>query len=105
MRRDRHQRSRTQRAVALALSRGELSPTLAAVMTALLDRCSDTLVASGSPEERCSGWWSLAYIARLIFGVDHYEPGDPLAGQRSAGRWMAEGGFGEVFPDRETVTG
>ena len=100
-RRDRNQRSRTRRAVAVALTRGELPDRLAAVLYQLLDRCTDTLLCpapDGGPA--CSGWWSERYIHGLIFpdGDDRTDEeanewggGDTKRrGARTAGRWMAE---------------
>jgi len=79
-RRDRHQRARTRRAVALAQARGQLSTTLAGVLGALLDATDDRL---------SDGWWCLATIARMVLGAEHYGE-DEDAGQRTAGRWMHE---------------
>ena len=79
-RRDRHQRARTRRAVALAQARGQLSTTLAGVLGALLDASDDRV---------SDGWWCLATIARMVLGAEHYGE-DEDAGQRTAGRWMHE---------------
>ncbi len=79
-RRDRNQRTRTRRAVALAQQRGQLSPLLAGVLAALLDASDQRLSES---------WWRLSTIARLVLGAERYGE-DKRAGQRTAGRWMAE---------------
>jgi hypothetical protein len=79
-RRDRHQRARTRRAVALTQARGQLSTTLAGVLGALLDASDDRV---------SDGWWCLATIARMVLGAEHYGE-DEDAGQRTAGRWMHE---------------
>lgn len=79
-RRDRNQRTRTRRAVALAQQRGQLSPLLAGVLAALLDASDQRLSES---------WWRLSTIARLVLGAERYGE-DRRAGQRTAGRWMAE---------------
>ncbi len=73
-RRDKHQRTRTRRAIALAQTRGELPPILAAVLYQLLDLCTDTLLCP-APDEApaCSGWWSRRFIHDLI-----YPPGTPI---------------------------
>jgi hypothetical protein len=79
-RRDRNQRTRVRRAVALAQKQGSLSPTHAAVLFALLDASDDYLNEA---------WWRLSTIAKLVYGEGRYGD-DPKAGQRTAGRWMAE---------------
>ncbi len=79
-RRDRNQRTRTRRAIALAQQRGQLSPLLAGVLAALLDASDQRLSES---------WWRLSTIARLVLGAERYGE-DKRAGQRTAGRWMAE---------------
>jgi hypothetical protein len=103
-RRDRNQRNRTRRAIAMALTRGELPDRLAVVLYQLLDRCTDTLLCP-SPEggPACSGWWSRRYIHNLVLPTDHQD--DELqadgadrvvdgevfdVGARTAGRWMAQ---------------
>jgi len=53
---------------------------LAAVLGALLQAADKRL---------SDGWWRLSTIARLVLGEEHYGE-DPRAGQRTAGRWMAE---------------
>jgi hypothetical protein len=81
----------------VALARGRLSPVLAAVLVQLLERCTERLVGPAPEgEEACSGWWSLAYIHRLVYAhqgpgglVAERDPGDE-SGARTAGRWMAE---------------
>lgn len=112
-RRDRNQRNRTRRAVAVALTRGELPDRLAVVLYQLLDRCTDTLLCP-SPDDgpACSGWWSRRYIHDLVLPPDHDGDGPPSddrddtatdttddaadeelvddAGARTAGRWMAQ---------------
>jgi hypothetical protein len=111
-RRDRGQRTRTRRAVALAITRGELSPVLATVLYQLIDRCPDTLVrpvpiTEGGAEglrrpnwPLVSGWWSLGYIRNLVPDELVAEPeaasvagagagGHDQARSRTAGRWMA----------------
>ena len=78
-RRDRNQRTRARRAVALAQGRGLLTPLLASVLYALYDASDERLNVT---------WWGEAYIARLVNGSGHY--GDNEAGARTAGAWMAE---------------
>lgn len=106
-RRDRHQKTRTRRAIGLAVTRGELPPLLGAVLHQLIDRCNDRLLEPGPDDgPRCSGWWSLHYIHDLIYPqspaadnptsepVDNNPQDDPQgdetrAGSRTAGRWMS----------------
>ena len=79
-RRDRNQRARVRRAAAAAQKQGSLSPTQTAVLFALLDASDDYLNEA---------WWRLSTIAKLVYGEERYGE-DPSAGQRTAGRWMAE---------------
>jgi len=96
-RRDRHQITRTRRAVALALTRGELPPVLEVVLHQCLDRCTDSLLCAapdGGPA--CSGWWSERYVHSLVYPDTHDTDddgqlaSDDHTGERTAGRWMAQ---------------
>ncbi|MDQ6748321.1 MAG: hypothetical protein M3010_09495 [Candidatus Dormibacteraeota bacterium] len=97
-RRDRHQKVRTQQAIAEAVRRGTLPRLLAMVLTQLLALCADSLLEPAPDRaEQCSGWWSLRFIHDLVLPVldsagvpipaSDREGGDEH-GARTAGRWM-----------------